>query len=430
MRVVFLISLISVFFSAPVSPAAATGKVTLITVETAINPSTADFIHQSIADAGENGSVAIVIRLNTPGGLLKSTRNIVSDLLEAPIPVIVYVSPGGAQAASAGVFITLAAHIAAMSPGTNIGAAHPVSVGSEMDSVMTEKMTNDAAAFIRSISEKRHRNVRWAEESVRNSISITEAEALKEGVIDLVAADLPSLFSGLEGKVVSVRGVADTLRLSGAFVVEVKKSFQQDILDIVSDPNIAYIFMMLGIYGLMFELYNPGSIFPGVVGVISLILAFYSLHTLPVNYAGVGLIAFSVILFLLEIKIVSHGLLSIGGIISLAMGSIMLFKSDSLLEAVAVSWEVILTSVAVTAIFFLFVIGMGLKAQRRKPTTGSAGIVGEEGVALTALSPEGRVKVHGEIWSAVTSGEAVAPGEAVIVEKSANLKLIVKKKNA
>ena len=430
MRVVFLISLISVFFSAPVSPAAATGKVTLITVETAINPSTADFIHQSIADAGENGSVAIVIRLNTHGGLLKSTRNIVSDLLEAPIPVIVYVSPGGAQAASAGVFITLAAHIAAMSPGTNIGAAHPVSVGSEMDSVMTEKMTNDAAAFIRSISEKRHRNVRWAEESVRNSISITEAEALKEGVIDLVAADLPSLFSGLEGKVVSVRGVADTLRLSGAFVVEVKKSFQQDILDIVSDPNIAYIFMMLGIYGLMFELYNPGSIFPGVVGVISLILAFYSLHTLPVNYAGVGLIAFSVILFLLEIKIVSHGLLSIGGIISLAMGSIMLFKSDSLLEAVAVSWEVILTSVAVTAIFFLFVIGMGLKAQRRKPTTGSAGIVGEEGVALTALSPEGRVKVHGEIWSAVTSGEAVAPGEAVIVEKSANLKLIVKKKNA
>jgi membrane-bound serine protease (ClpP class) len=411
-------------------PLRGAGHVTVINVASAINPSTADYIHQSIQDAAENGSEAIVIRLNTPGGLLKSTREIVSNLLEAPIPVIVYVSPGGAQAASAGVFITLAGHVAAMSPGTNIGAAHPVSVGSEMDSIMSEKVTNDAAAFIRSISEKRHRNVLWAEESVRKSLSITEAEALKEGVIDIVAADLPTLFSGLDGKVVMVREVPDTLHLSGAAIVEVGKSFQQEILDIVSDPNIAYIFMMLGIYGLMFELYNPGSIFPGVVGVISLILAFYSLHTLPVNYAGVGLIVFSVILFLLEIKIVSHGLLSIGGVISLAMGSIMLFKTDSLLDVVEVSWEVILTGVVVTALFFFFVIGMGLKAQRRKPTTGSAGIVGEEGVALTALSPEGRVKVHGEIWSAAAPpGETIREGDAVVVEQTSGLKLVVKRKN-
>jgi len=429
MKSLLLIAL-TVFLVCATSPAPGAGQVTVIKVESAINPSSAEYIHESIQDAADAGSRAIIIRLNTPGGLLKSTREIVSDLLEAPIPVIVYVSPGGAQAASAGVFITLAAHVAAMSPGTNIGAAHPVSVGSEMDSIMSEKVTNDAAAFIRSISEKRHRNVRWAEESVRKSLSITEAEALKEGVIDIVAPDLSTLLSELEGKVVTVREKADTLHLSGVTIVELKKSFQQEILDIVSDPNIAYIFMMLGIYGLMFELYNPGSIFPGVVGVISLILAFYSLHTLPVNYAGVGLIVFSVILFLMEIKIVSYGLLSIGGVISLAMGSIMLFKTDSILDVVEISWEVILTVVVATALFFIFVIGMGLKAQRRKPTTGSAGIVAEEGVAKTNLSPEGRVKVHGEIWSATAlSGETIKKGDAVVVVKSAGLKLVVKRKN-
>jgi len=403
-------------------------RVTVITVESAINPSSADYIHESILDAAENGSAAIVLRLNTPGGLLKSTRSIVSDLLEAPIPVIVYVSPGGAQAASAGVFITLAAHIAAMSPGTNIGAAHPVSVGSEMDSVMTEKVTNDAAAFIRSISEKRHRNVGWAEKSVRESISITEAEALREGVIDVVAADIPALFAAVEGKVVNAGGRTDTLHLAGAVVLDVKKSVRQEILDIVSDPNIAYIFMMLGIYGLMFELYNPGSIFPGIVGVISLILAFYSLHTLPVNYAGIGLIVFAVILFLLEIKIVSHGLLAIGGVVSLAMGSIMMFKNDSILDVVEVSWELILAAVVVSVLFFLFVIGMGIRAQARKPTTGSQGLVGEEGVVLADLSPAGSVKVHGEIWAAVSPGETLRAGEKVIVEQIVDLKLIVKRK--
>jgi len=403
-------------------------RVSVISVQSAINPSSADYIHESIRQAVRGGFSAIIIRLNTPGGLLTSTRDIVSDLLEAPLPVIVYVSPGGAQAASAGVFVTLAAHVAAMSPGTNIGAAHPVSIGSEMDSVMTEKVTNDAAAFIRSISGKRHRNVTWAEKSVRESISITEAEALDEGVIDLVAADIPTLLASLEGKVITVGNRPDTLRLAGAAVTEVSKSFQQEILDIVSDPNIAYIFMMLGIYGLMFELYNPGSIFPGVVGVISLILAFYSLHTLPVNYAGIGLIVFAVILFLLEIKIVSHGLLAIGGVLSLAIGSVMLFKTDSILDAVAVSWELIVAAVIVSAAFFLLVVGMGLKAQVRKPTTGTEGLIGEEGVALTDLSPGGRVKVHGEIWAAVTAGEPIASGEPIVVEASANLKLTVKRK--
>ncbi len=410
------------------SPLRAGEKIHLITVESAINPSTTDYIRQAILRAADEKAVALIVRLNTPGGLLKSTRNIVTDLLEAPLPVIVYVSPAGAQAASAGVFITLAAHVAAMAPGTNIGAAHPVLIGEQMDSVMSEKTTNDAAAFIRSISEKRNRNVRWAEESVRRSLSITETEALKEGVIDIVAADIPSLLKALEGRIVTVHERLDTLHTIDAEIVETKKTFQQEFLDIISDPNIAYIFMMLGIYGLMFELYNPGSIFPGVVGVISLILAFYSLHTLPVNYAGVGLIIFAVVLFLLEIKIISHGLLTVGGIVALALGSVMLFERNSFLDVVEVSWEVILTAVLVSVFFFLFIVGMGLKAQRRKPTTGAQGLAGEEGIAIGDLRPDGQVKVHGEIWAAVCPGGEILKGEKIIIETSENLRLVVRRK--
>jgi membrane-bound serine protease (ClpP class) len=411
-----------------VSPLPAGEKIHVITVESAINPSTADYIRQSIAFAHGERALALIIRLNTPGGLLSSTRNIVTDLLEAPLPVIVYVSPAGARAASAGVFITLAGHIAAMAPGTNIGAAHPVLIGEQMDSVMSEKTTNDAAAFIRSISEKRHRNMRWAEESVRKSLSITETEALKEGVVDIVADDLPALLAALEGRVVIVHDRSDTLHTGRAEIVEVKKTFQQEFLDIISDPNIAYIFMMLGIYGLMFELYNPGSIFPGVVGVISLILAFYSMNTLPINYAGVGLIVFAVILFLLEIKVISHGLLTIGGVVSLAVGSVMLFEKNSLLDVVEVSWEVIATTVLVSVFFFLFVIGMGIRAQRRKPTTGAEGLIGEEGVAMGDLRPDGHVKVHGEIWAASGPAGEILKGEKIIVEKSENLRLVVRRK--
>ncbi len=403
-------------------------KIHVITVESAINPSTADYIRESILRAHDDGAVALVIRLNTPGGLLTSTRNIVTDILGAPLPVIVYVAPGGARAASAGVFITLAGHIAAMAPGTNIGAAHPVLIGESMDSVMSEKTTNDAAAFIRSISERRHRNMRWAEESVRKSLSITEAEALKEGVIDVVADDLAALLSSIDGRVVTVERGSDTLRTRGAAIVELNKTFRQEFLDIVSDPNIAYIFMMLGLYGLLFELYNPGSIFPGVVGAISLILALYSMNTLPISYAGAGLIILAVILFLLEIKIVSHGLLAIGGILSLTMGSVMLFERNSLLDVVEVSWAVIATTVLVSVAFFLFIIGMGLKAQRRRPTTGAEGLAGEEGIAVTDLRPEGRVKVHGETWTASSSGGDIPAGDKIIVEKSENLRLLVGRK--
>ena len=402
--------------------------VNVITVDATINPATADYIHQSIEQAVEQGAECLVIRLNTPGGLLKSTRVIVSDLLTAKIPVVVYVAPAGSQSASAGSFITLAAHIAAMAPGTNIGAAHPVGLqGGEKDSIMNEKATNDAAAFIRTISEKRHRNIKWAEDAVRKSISITETEALKDSVIDLVASSVRDLLEKIDGRKVDMDGTQITLHTKDAEIVDIKMDWQHQVLDILSDPNIAYIFMMLGTLGLMFELYNPGSIAPGVIGVISLILAFYSLHTLPVNYAGLALIIVGIILFILEIKIASYGLLTVGGVISLLLGSIMLIRSESALEFIHLSWGVVIPTVLCTAAFFIFAIGMGIRAQRKKPTTGVEGIIGEEGEVIADINPVGQVRVHGEIWKATSSEGRLPAGTKVKVERVENLQLNVRR---
>ena len=399
----------------------------VITIDGTINPSSADQIHNGIERAVNAHAECLIIRLNTPGGLLKSTRMIVSDLLGSPIPIVVYVAPGGSQAASAGVFVTLAANIAVMAPGTNIGAAHPVSIGEQQDSIMMAKTTNDAAAFIRTISEKRNRNIQWAEDAVRKSLSITETEALSQRVIDTIAANLTDLLSKVDQMEVETLAGKKILHTSGAEIVDIQITFPEKILDILSDPNIAYILMMLGIYGLLFELYNPGAILPGVVGFISLVLAFYSFHTLPINYAGLALIIFAVVLFILELKITSHGILTIGGIVSLVLGSLMLVHTESLLEIVAISWEVILITVVLTVAFFVFAIGMGLKAQRRKPTTGAQGLVGEEGEAINDLKPEGSVKVHGEIWNARSVQGTIKKGTKVIVDSSDNLKLTVRK---
>ncbi len=403
--------------------------VRVITIDGTINPASADFIHQSIQRAHEAGAEAVVIRLNTPGGLLKSTRSIVTDLLTAPIPVIVYVAPSGAQSASAGSFITLAAHIAAMAPGTNIGAAHPVGMqGGEKDSIMNEKATNDAAAFIRTISEKRQRNVKWAEDAVRLSKSITETEALRDSVVDLISPNLTDLLKRVDGWKVKVDEREKTLHTANATIETIEMGWKYKILDLLSDPNIAYIFMILGIYGLFFELYNPGSILPGVVGVISLIIAFYSLQTLPVNYAGVALILFGILLFVLEIKITSYGLLSVGGAISLLLGSIMLIDSESSLEFVRISWSVIIPAVLCTVLFFLFAIGAGVRAQRRKPVTGVEGLVGEIGEVLTDLVPSetsGTVRVHGEIWAARSPEGSLPKGTRVKVEKVEGLAIVV-----
>jgi membrane-bound serine protease (ClpP class) len=400
-------------------------KVISIKVDGNINPVSADFIHNAIEKAKTEKAECLIIHLNTPGGLLKSTRVIVSDMLESPVPVIVYVSPGGSHAGSAGVFITLAANIAAMAPGTNIGAAHPVTLQAQMDTTMNEKVTNDAAAFIRTIAEKRNRNMVWAERAVRRSYSYTETEALEDSAIDLVAKNEQELLKMIDGKVIELSTGTKTLHTASATIEEYKMSVWEKILDLLSDPNIAYILLLMGMYGVLFELYNPGAILPGIVGVIALVLSFYSMHTLPINYAGLALIIFAVILFLLEIKIVSHGLLAIGGIVSLLLGSMMLIKSGSSLELVKISRSVIISATAVSALFFLFVIGLGIRAQRRKVVTGMEGLIGAVGEAMDILAPTGIVKVQGEIWNAESVSGNIGKGEKVRIKEMKNLKLFV-----
>ena len=403
-----------------------TGAQTVITmkIDGTINPASADFIHGGIKKAVKEKAECLIIHLNTPGGLLKSTRAIVSDILESPVPVVVFVSPGGAHAGSAGVFITLAAHVAVMAPGTNIGAAHPVTLQQQMDSTMNEKATNDAAAFIRTIAEKRSRNIEWAERAVRRSYSYSETEALADSVIDLIAKNEKDLLQQINGKQIMVADEAKTLNTSAATIKQHEMNLWGKILDVISDPNIAYILFLLGLYGLLFELYNPGVILPGIVGVIALVLALYSMHALPINYAGVALIVFAIILFLLEIKVVSHGLLTIGGIISLLFGSMMLIK-DSSLDMVSISRTVIITATAVSALFFVFVLGLGIKAQRRKGITGVEGLVGAKGEVFTALEPTGTVMVKGELWNAESLSGKISKGQKIVVKQMKNLKLYV-----
>lgn len=404
------------------------GKVVVISIEGSINPASAEYVFDGIREAREQDAECLVVKLNTPGGLLASTRTIVSGFLESEVPVVVFVHPEGAQAASAGVFITLASHVAVMAPATNIGAAHPVSMQGGQDSVMNEKATNDAAAFIRTISEERSRNVQWAEDAVRKSISITASEALKEGVIDTIAGSMTELLEILDGRSIRLKTGETTITTADAEIVEIEMNLRQKLLNLISDPNIAYILLMIGIYGLFFELYSPGTIFPGVVGAISLILAFYSLQTLPVNYAGLAFIILAIILFLVEIKVTSYGLLTIGGVISLILGSIMLIETESALEVMKISWQVIVFIVLLTVAFFAFAIGMAVKAQRRKPTTGSEGMIGESGQALTDLQPSGQIMVHGELWNAESvDGSLITKGTRVEVTRISNLRLFVRK---
>jgi len=405
-------------------------KVITLTIEGTINPASADFIHRAIEKAHNENAVCVVIQLNTPGGLLTSTRNIVSDILESTVPVIVFVAPAGAHAGSAGVFITMAAHIAAMAPGTNIGAAHPVGMQGGIDTIMNEKATNDAVAFIQTIAEKRNRNLQWAEDAVRKSLSITETEALKQKVIDTIANNLADLLNKIDGKNIALNTGSKTLHTKNVSVEILKMSFIDKLLNIISDPNLMYILFLLGLYGMLFELYNPGAILPGIVGVIALILAFYSMQTLPVNYAGLALIIFAVILFILEIKIVSHGLLAIGGIVSLLLGSLMLFHSGSSLEYVQLSKKVIISAVAVTTFFFLFIVGLGLKAQRAKPVTGISGMIGETGITLETLAPWGTVHVHGERWNAESVSGTIDKGTKIRVVELINMKLKVETFNS
>jgi membrane-bound serine protease (ClpP class) len=402
-------------------------KVVSIKVNGSINPASAEYISKAIQKAEAENAECLLIHLNTPGGLLNSTRDIVSDFFKSKIPIIVYVYPSGAHAGSAGVFITLAANVAAMAPGSNIGAAHPVSLQGMPDTIMNAKGTNDAAAFIRAIAVKRKRNVEWAEDAVRNSVSITDEEAIEKNVIDYIANDDRELLIQIDGKAMEVNGTTKILHTKNATIEGQEMGFFQKILDRISDPNIAYMLMMIGFFGIIFELFNPGSIFPGIVGVISLIFAFYSMSSMPVNYAGLSLIIFGIILFLLEIKIISHGLLTIGGIISLLLGSLFLFRASPTENFVAISWTVIIATVTATTLFFLFIVGMGLKAQRTKPAIGMETFIGRMGEVVSELDPKGIIKVNGEIWNAVSLSEKIDTGEKIIVKEIKNLTLFVEK---
>ncbi|HZW38212.1 MAG TPA: nodulation protein NfeD [Ignavibacteriaceae bacterium] len=409
----------------------------VLKIDGTINPASADFINGKIKNANQQKAECLIIQLNTPGGLLKSTRNIVSSIFSSEIPIIVYVYPPGAQAASAGVFITIAANIAVMGPGTNIGAAHPVmlndggSSGKDSTDIHKQKSTNDAAAWIRSIAEKRNRNIILSEKVVIQSLSFTESEAVKEKLVDFTAKNLDSLLSKLDNyKILMDKGEV-IIHTKNAKINIIEMTLFQKILDLICDPNLAYIFMMIGFYGLFFELANPGSILPGVVGLISIILAFYSFSSFPLNYSGIVLILFAFVLFIAEIKVISHGLLAIGGVISFLLGSMMLISSDDEIsfQFVSISLNIIITATVLTTMFFLFALGKGIAAQKKKPTTGEQGMIGEVGTALSDINIKlnGQILVHGEIWSAESNDDDIKEGMNIKVMGIKNLKLIVKK---
>ncbi|KPK88819.1 MAG: serine protease [Deltaproteobacteria bacterium SM23_61] len=400
-------------------------QVNILKINDAITPAIADFIKRGIEQSIKDKAECLVIQMDTPGGLDLSMRDIIKEIMNADIPIVVYVAPSGARAASAGVFITLASDIAAMAPGTNIGAAHPVAVGGgRMDRTMAEKVVNDAAAYIESIAAKKGRNVKWAAKAVRESVSITETEALKIKIIDLIARDVDDLLAKINGKRIEKNRRTLKLATKGLKTKSLEMGFRENFLAILSNPNIAYILMMIGLVGLYFELSNPGAIFPGVIGGICLILAFFAFRTLPVNYAGILLILLGVFLFIAEIKITSYGLLSVGGVVSLALGSIMLF--DSPLPFLRASLMVIIPTVLAAAGFFIFAVTMTIKAHMAKPATGKEGLLGEVGKVTTRIAPEGKVFVHGELWNAYAD-EIIEEGQKVRVVKAEGLWVKVEK---
>ncbi len=392
-------------------------------VEGVINPVIVEFMADSIAQSIDENAAAVVFQLDTPGGLVSSTRLIVKSLLNADVPVVVYVSPSGARAASAGTFITMAGHIAAMAPGTNIGAAHPVSgEGKDIEGDMRKKAENDLAAFARSIADKRDRNADWAEEAVRESVSITEAEALEQKVIDIVAEDVPDLLVQLDGRSASVAGEEVTLRTAQAEIHYRQMTWRQQVLAVVSHPQIALMLLSIGSLGLLIELYNPGLIFPGVIGAISVLLAFYSLQTLPVNYAGLALIGLSFIMFILESQIPSFGMLTIGGLISMFLGALMLIDSPE--DYLRIPLTTILVVVGTTGGLMALVVGAAARSFKRQPVTGQEGMIGATGVVKKRIDPIGTVALRGSFWTA-QSDSPIEVDTAVRVEAVDGLKLTV-----
>ena len=431
-RITLLIGILTATAIAIASGAqAANSKIDVLTVKGVINPVTANYVNRGINQAEEANAVACVIQLDTPGGLDTSMRDIVKDIVDSEVPVVVYVSPAGARAASAGVFVTMAAHVAAMAPNTNIGAAHPVAIGEEgeaqMSEEMQEKVVNDAAAYIRSIAEAHGRNIEWAEKAVRESVAATEQEALTLNVIDMVANDLDSLISQLDGReVIMLDGRVIILNTQGATTNQNPMSNVEGFLLAISDPNVAVVLLSLAVLGITVEIFNPGLIFPGVFGGICAFLGTYSLGILPINYAGIALIGLAGGLFVAEFFTASFGIFTAGGIASLVIGLLILFSGRPTLFQPD-PW-VIPTIAAVISSITAVIIYRVVRTHRRQPTTGREELKGKIATVRRALTPEGTVFYKGELWTAILDEGEAQPGEEVIITKTEGLKVYVTKK--
>ena len=402
-----------------------TPAVHILKIVAPIGPGVADFVVDALETADRENAACVVIQLDTPGGLAESMRRIIVTILAARAPVIVFVAPSGARAASAGVMITMAADIAAMAPGTNIGAAHPVGAGGkEIDDTMSEKIVNDMVAQARSVAEKRGRNADWVEDAIRDSVSITETEALREDVIDLVADDMDTLLKLLDGRKVKGKGV---LAIKDAPRKIVAEGLRTKVLKAISDPNIAFILFLIGAAGLYFELSHPGAIFPGVIGGLCLILSIYAFQMLPVNYVGILLMALAVIFFILEIKVTSFGMLSVAGTIALFLGGLMLYKESD--DGIRLSLGVLIPAVGIVSTFFAVVAGLAFKAQTAGTRTGRSGLIGEIAIVKQTIDPEGKVFVHGELWKA-RADAVLAVGQTVRVVAVEGLTMTVEAANS
>lgn len=403
-----------------------------VNINGVINPVTVKYVNLAFEKAKEPNSI-ILATMDTPGGLVSSMRTIVQDFLNSPVPIIVYVYPRGARAASAGTFILLSAHIAAMAPGTTVGAAHPVTIGGgsggeKQEKVMEGKIINDLVALIKAIAKERGRNEKWAEMAIRTSATLTADEALKEGVIDLVSPNVETLLKEVNGRSVRLSSKEVVkLNLENYNLVELEMPWYYRVLHFIGDPNIAYLLLFIGFYALIFEVTHPGAIIPGVIGVLCLILFFFSFQILPFSIAGLVLVFLGIILLVLELFITSHGVLTIGGALSLLLGSFMLMKPGEETPYVKISTSLIIGIVAATVAFFAFALTLALYAQKRKPVSGKEGMIGERGVAKTKLSPEGTVLVHGELWKAISLSGDIEEGDKVEVFEVNGLTLKVKK---
>jgi membrane-bound serine protease (ClpP class) len=410
---------------------AKTPQINVLEVKGAINPVVADYLKRGIEKSEEDGALAVIIQMDTPGGLDVSMREIVQSILNARVPVVVYVSPSGARAASAGVFITMSAHIAAMATNTTIGAAHPVSIGSggeqQVSDEMAQKILNDAAAYIRSIATSRERNADWAEKAVRESVDVTETEALALDVIDIVSPTLEDLLIQLNGRQVTlIEGQTVTLNTADATINDLSMNWVEDFLYTISEPNIAYLLLSLGSLGIMAEIFSPGLIFPGVIGGISLLLGLYALGTLPVNWAGVLLIILAFGFFVAEFFTSGFGLLFGGGLISLIIGSLILFQGGS--PVFHIDWWIIALVVVLIGGFVAFAVLKIVGTYRRQATTGKEELQGKTAIVRETLDPEGMVFYEGELWNAVSDSGRIKTGEEVIITRSKGLKLTVTKK--